>query len=242
MEIHRSPKAFLFDMDGTVLLSTQTPDESWQQVSSQIAPRLHLASEVLLQALRESYARHKREIINDPDRQRRDRLEPFAMEQEMVEQALIAIGVDNEPLAIEMVHAYEALRETYRELAPHALETLQTLQMQQKRLGLLTNGNATYQHRKIERHGLAAFFDCILIEEEFGLAKSDPRIYLAALEQLQASPQETWMVGDDLVFDIVTPQQLGITAIWFDPANRGLPKESKIRPDCTIHTLLELLS
>jgi putative hydrolase of the HAD superfamily len=242
MKMHRSPRAFLFDMDGTLLLSTQTPDESWQQVSSQFAPRLHLGSQMVLQALRVSYARHKREIINDPDRQRRDRLEPFAMEQEMVEQALLAVGVDDEPLTLEMVHAYEALRETYRELAPHALETLRTLQAQHKHLGLLTNGNATYQHRKIERHGLTAFFDCMLIEEEFGLAKSDPRIYLAALEQLQVTPQETWMVGDDLVFDIATPQQVGITAVWFDPANQGLPKESKIRPDYTIHTLLELLS
>lgn len=241
METRRSPKAFLFDMDGTLLLSTQTPDESWQLVCSQFAPLLHLSPHLLIQSLHESYIKHKRDIDNDADKQRQDRLDPFAMQQALVEQGLASVGMTNTELAIKMVQAYDTLRETHRELAPHTLDTLHKLRKQQKHLGLLTNGNASYQRRKIARHHLTAFFDTILIEEEFGVPKSDPRIYIAALEQLEVVPQETWMVGDDLFFDIATPQQLGITAIWFDPGEQGLPLKNTHRPDHVIHDLSDLL-
>lgn len=241
METRHSPKALLFDMDGTLLLSTQTPDESWQHVSSQFAPRLQLSPHMLVQALRESYIRHKRNISNDADEQRKDRLKPFAMQQAMVEQALASVGVANTGIAFEMVQAYEVLRELHRETAPDALSTLRMLRSQQKRLGLLTNGNATYQRRKIEHHRLAPFFDAILIEEEFGTPKSDPRFYMAALEQLEVTSQETWMVGDDLLFDIAAPQQLGITAVWFDPDRQGLLPTNAIQPDYVIHAISELL-
>ena len=93
----------------------------------------------------------------------------------------------------------------------------------------------------MNRHHLASYFDCIFIEEEFGAAKSDPSIYLAALEQLHVTPHETWMIGDDLAFDIATPQRLGIFSIWFDPAERGLPENSPVHPDHSIHVLTELL-
>jgi len=73
------------------------------------------------------------------------------------------------------------------------------------------------------------------------VAKPDPRIYLAALEQLQITPREACMVGDNLALDVGAPQQLGIPSIWFDPARRGLPEESSVHPDCIIHSLPELL-
>jgi putative hydrolase of the HAD superfamily len=107
-------------------------------------------------------------------------------------------------------------------------------------LALISNGNATYQREKIKRYQLAPFFDAILIEEEFGVAKPDPRIFLAALDQLHLSAQETWMVGDNLALDIAASQHLGISAIWCDYSRHGLPEGSSIHPDQIIHALPEL--
>lgn len=50
------------------------------------------------------------------------------------------------------------------------------------------------------------------------------------------------MVGDNLEWEVVTPQRLGIFAIWYDPAGKGLPEGSSIRPDRIIHALPELLN
>lgn len=40
--VNRAPKAVLFDMDGTLLITTQRSDQSWQQVRDQFAPHLGL--------------------------------------------------------------------------------------------------------------------------------------------------------------------------------------------------------
>lgn len=73
------------------------------------------------------------------------------------------------------------------------------------------------------------------------MAKSDPRIFLAALDHLHLAPQEVWMIGDDLAYDIAPAQQLGMIALWYDPSQQGLPEKSLIHPDKTIHILLELV-
>jgi putative hydrolase of the HAD superfamily len=139
-----------------------------------------------------------------------------------------------------MVRAFEALQEK-RQLTPSALETLQKLRERGLSLALISNGNATYQRRKIEQHHLAPFFDIILIEQEFGVAKPDQRIFFAALDQLHLTAQEAWMIGDDLTFDIAAAQQLGIFAVWCDVARHGLPEGSTIQLDRSIHLLPELL-
>ncbi len=229
-------------MDGVLLITTQRSDQSWQQVCQQFAPILDVAPEVLEQALRESREAYQREIEHNSEKQRRDRLEPFATRRETVEHALQHIGKENTTIATAMVYAYETIGNEHRHLAPHALDTLQQLRDLNIPLALISNGNASYQRQKIERHHLGSFFDIILIEEEFGVAKPDSRIFLATLDHLHVAAHETWMIGDDLMFDIAASQQLSIFAIWFDPSYKGLPKESFVHPDRIIHSLLELLA
>lgn len=228
-------------MDGTLLSETETPDQSWQKVCLQLAPQYTLSPEILLQAIRESYTAYKTAIKDDEEKQRRDRLDPFAVRVEMIEEALARVGKKDSQRASIMVHAYEALREAHRQLTPHALDTLQALRAKGIRLALLTNGNASYQRRKIQQHRLASWFDFILIEEEFGAAKSDTRIYEDALAQFHLPAQDVWMIGDDLAMDVATPQRSDILAIWFDPMIQGVPPASLIHPDHIIHQLPELL-
>ena len=77
---------------------------------------------------------------------------------------------------------------------------------------------------------------------EFGVGKPDQRVYLHALDQLKVQPEETWMVGDNLEWEVVIPQQLGIFAIWLDTLGKGLPENSSIHPDRVIRDLPELLT
>jgi hypothetical protein len=71
-------------MDGTLLSATETADQSWQKVCFHMAPHYHLAPEILLQAIRESYTTYKNAIQNDEKKQRRDRLDPFTVRLEMI--------------------------------------------------------------------------------------------------------------------------------------------------------------
>ena len=60
------------------------------------------------------------------------------------------------------------------------------------------------------------------------------------MEVLGVGPHETWMVGDNLEWAVVSPQRLGIHAIWHDGYGVGLPPDSPI-PDGIIRRLSELL-
>jgi putative hydrolase of the HAD superfamily len=49
------------------------------------------------------------------------------------------------------------------------------------------------------------------------------------------------MVGDNLEWEVVAPQRLGIYAIWMDVHGEGLPAGSTIKPDRIIRSLTELV-
>ncbi len=61
------------------------------------------------------------------------------------------------------------------------------------------------------------------------------------MEALGVSATDTWMVGDNLEWEVVAPQRLGIFAIWIDVHGDGLPAGSAVRPDRIIRSLTELL-
>jgi putative hydrolase of the HAD superfamily len=126
-------------------------------------------------------------------------------------------------------------------LFPDAHETLDRLKGLGIKLALITNGAAEPQRAKVVRFALEHRFDHIQIEGEHGFGKPEERAYNHAMEVLGVGPDETWMVGDNLEWEIVAPQRLGIYAIWHDGYGVGLPRNSPIRPDHITRRLAELL-
>ncbi len=76
---------------------------------------------------------------------------------------------------------------------------------------------------------------------DHGFGKPEERAYLHAMQALGVTARETWMVGDNLEWEVEAPQRLGIYAIWLDAHGQGLPAQSAIRPDRIIRSLTELL-
>ncbi len=235
---HHLPKAILFDMDDTILAYSQNADQSWQAVYERFGDRLSaLSPQAVVQAIKVSSS----EYWSDAERHRVGRLNLDKTRQTIVAGALAQLGIDDPSLPLEMALFYAVQREAAIQPFPEAIETLRELRRRQVRLALLTNGDATIQRRRIEKHELAPYFDCILIEGEFGLGKPDRRVYLYALRELGVKPDEAWMVGDNLEWEVAIPQELGMFAIWFDFAGTGLPAFSAVHPDRIIRSLAELL-
>ena len=124
---------------------------------------------------------------------------------------------------------------------PGAHETLDKLKELGVKLALVTNGAAAPQRAKVVRFALEHRFDHIQIEGEHGFGKPEEQAYVHALQSLGVEAHETWMVGDNLEWEVVAPQRLGIYAIWYDGYGVGLPPGSPIRPDRIISSLPELL-
>ena len=130
-----------------------------------------------------------------------------------------------------MADAYNALHDEELAMFPDAHETLDELKERGVKLALITNGAAAPQRAKVVRFALEHRFDHIQIEGEHGFGKPEERAYTHAMEVLGVVPHETWMVGDNLEWEVVGPQRLGIHAIWHDGYGVGLPPGSPIKPD-----------
>ena len=73
----------------------------------------------------------------------------------------------------------------------------------------LSNGNAD-----VQRVGIGRFFTAAISAREFGAAKPDPRIFVAAAGAAQVAPHEVLHVGDDPLLDVVGAVNAGMQAVW----------------------------
>lgn len=231
------PQAVLLDLDDTILDDTGSVHRCWRDAC--------VTHRALLEAidpdvLHETILRLGAWYWSDPDRHRTGRLDLMSARSTIVQMALADSGKDLPEVAARIAESYGAARDQAIRPFEEAIETVGWLRTSGCRLGLLTNGAGPAQRVKIDRYALAGLFDVVLIEGELGYGKPDPRVYERALTELRVSPRCTWMVGDNLEWDIMTPQQLGIFGIRVDRPGRGLPPTSAVRPNRVIQRLSEL--
>ena len=232
------PKAILFDLDDTIATWDAVSEQSWRDVCRRFAPRINgIDSSQLYAAIKEVRAWY----MSDKERHRYMRLNLELARREEVGMAFDRLSIQAPELANELADSYSIERERATFVLPGAVETLNHFRKNRFRLAMLTNGSSKVQRKKIERYGLAPFFDFILIEEELGFGKPDERVFLKALEKLNVTPAEAWMVGDDLERDIGGAKNVGIFGVWVDWRGTGLPSSASIRPDKIINAISELL-
>ena len=104
--------------------------------------------------------------------------------------------------------------------------------------GIVTNGSPN-QHVKCRAAGLDKLAPFIIVSEEAGYRKPDPRIFRDALEATGlTAPEEIMFVGDNPVADIDGAKRFGMKAAWL---RRGLQYPADLQPpDHTIDHITEL--
>jgi len=233
------PEAVCFDLDDTLIDFSANSVSAWNEaceLASGVTPYLDpraLALEVL--RVRDWY-------WSDADRHAVKRQNLRAASAEIVSMALANVGVEaGDELPRQIAERYRDLRDEAQVLMPGALESLARLRLQGVGMALVTNGSQADQRRKIERFGLAPYFDHIQIEGEFGLGKPHEPVYRHVIEQMGIQPQRSWFVGDNLEWDVLAPQRVGFTGIWVDYEGTGLPSGAPGRPHRTLRAVSELL-
>ncbi|GAA4843532.1 HAD family hydrolase [Paenibacillus vulneris] len=231
------PKAILLDMDDTILSYDHgvDTDSCWRRSfgSNPGCDPEDLLAEIKAAA---------RWYWSDPERHRIGRLDLYKARQDIVGMAMKKLDVENAPLVDTIAHTYGEERDKCVALFPDSIATIQALRQKGIKLALLTNGNAKPQWAKIHRFELAPLFDCVLVEGEFGIGKPDERIYLHALERLEVTAEEAWMVGDNFEWEVAAPQRLGIRGIWLDHKGAGVPAGATAVPHRILKSLGELLT
>ena len=229
-------KALLVDLDDTLLDYSGGADQSWVEACAVCCRASGIDPAVLVATIAET----RRWFWDDPVRQRRERLNMVGAWQHIVEFALERLGRSAPGLAAAIARDYAVRRREAMSLFPEALACLAELHRCGVPMAMVTNGDATQQRDKIERHRLAGYFDAILIEGEFGVGKPETAVYRHVLEALGAAPTDAWMVGDHLEWDVGAPQELGLRGVWMDRGGRGLPPNSAVQPHRIIRSLHEL--
>ena len=195
---------------------------------------LHAAAEAVVDAARHFWSdreRHREGRLNIPHTMRR-----------IVRTALSeSTALDHEVLdRIADDYRTEQVRRTT--FFPGAIETLEGLRARGVLLALTTNGAAEPQRAPVERFGLAPHFDHVQIEGELGIGKPEPEAYHHAVRTLGATIEESWIVGDNLEWEVAVPKTLGFHTIWRDPLGRGLPDHATTAPDRILVHLPDILS
>lgn len=231
------PKAILLDLDDTIIAFDTVSRKSWLAAASEISQNLDgLTSEELVKSIQE----HARAFWSDPVRHRKWRQNLVGARQIVVEQTFLDLGILDQELAINLARRFSEIKEEALYLFPGAVDAIKKMRDLGIRLALVTNGSSHSQRLKIERFSLGGFFDQILIEGEQGIGKPDPVIYKRALSLLSVEANDTWMIGDNIIWDVIAPQGLGIKGIWIrDPLKKKLT-ESTGKPFLEIERLSEI--
>ena len=232
------PPFLLFDLDDTIVRFSSGPGDLWEELSGPFAPRLGVDAEKLLAALHQAAGA----FWSDPVTMDAGRLELVVSRRAIVARALGELGCTQEDVGRELADAFTWTREERVAPLPGAVETLELLRSRGHRLGLVTNGSGEFQRRKLARYDLESYFEDIRIEGEQGIGKPHPPVFARALEALGARPEQTWMIGDNLVADIAGAQALGMGGVWVDIRRAGLPDSPPARPDVVVRAVSELVA
>ncbi len=238
------PKAILFDLDDTLISAYNRPDLAWHTIAHEFSVELHPHDPAEVAAAINLAA----DIFwADAERHRVGRLQLLDARATIIADAFAAMAKagrtpPGDPVVPKMAARYNAFRDEQMHLFDGAHHVVDTFRARGVLLALITNGAAAPQRAKVERFELTHRFDHIQIEGEHGFGKPEERAYRHALDALGVAAAETWMVGDNLEWEVIAPQRLGIHAIWHDVVGEGVPEGSLARPDRVIRSLMELLA
>jgi putative hydrolase of the HAD superfamily len=108
------------------------------------------------------------------------------------------------------------------------------------RLGVLTNGDAAQQRKKLLHVGLAAELPEVIASSEVGVAKPDAEIFHIGCARLRLAPHDVAYVGDRLDTDAVAATDAGLHGIWLNRGGDSTPAEPPVIQ--SLHDLPALLT
>jgi HAD superfamily hydrolase (TIGR01662 family) len=143
----------------------------------------------------------------------------------------------------EAMNAMYSVSQEYWNLEIDTTPTLEWLQSNGYRLGLISNASDKDDvYSLLQQFKLTNFFEQIIISAEFGLRKPHKEIFQEGLSLFSCEPQDCFMVGDRLDMDILGAKQIGMTSIWISrrSIHKGNGHLYDVIPDYEIQSLEEL--
>jgi len=151
-------------------------------------------------------------------------------------QSLLHFSIDEKDLSVTLNDLYVQRCSSKTNLVPHSKEILEYLSKSYI-LHIITNGFIEAQNLKLEKSGIRPFFSEVIIADEVGVTKPDPRIFHHAIESSSAELNESIMIGDDFEADVLGAKNVGMDQIYYKKEASDIEKE---QATFTIEHLAEL--
>ena len=152
---------------------------------------------------------------------------------------LAEYGIDDKNLAEQFGLAYIKQSPLKTGLFPFSYEVLSYLKNKHT-LHIITNGFEEVQHIKLAASDLKQYFDVVVTSEKVGVKKPNVKIFEFALEQANAKAEQSIMIGDDLVVDVLGAEKVGMQGIHFNP-NKEKQKKEVVHEIFCLSELMTLL-
>lgn len=209
-------RAVLFDLDNTLYPEEQFVASGFRAVANCLTEHTNLAAETL-----------EKKMWHTLHTQGRGRV---------FNKLLVELDLDSRVWLRTLVLVYRSHQATLS-LFPGVATALATLKDHGLRLGLVTDGVASVQRRKIAALDLERYMDVIVCTDELGAGCAKPSTvpFEAATTLLRVAANETIYLADDISKDFAGPNRLGMKSIQVGLSRLVGVKPSQASDDPAFH-------
>lgn len=155
---------------------------------------------------------------------REEKIDKNSLRFARLKDAFDALGIQISTAQIyKLSEEYINYLSTFNHLFEGTIQILDYLQPNYT-LHIITNGFKEVQHGKLNKSGIAHYFETVTNSELAGVKKPNPKIFKLALHMAKASKAESLMIGDNLEADILGAVNFGIDALCFNYHKDSIPR------------------
>lgn len=136
---------------------------------------------------------------------------------------------------------YEREKLQNLELYPGVKDTLDELKKQGLKLAIITDADSYHALARLTRVELLDSFDTLIAADMTGTKKPDPAHFVFAMQALGTRPEESLVVGDSILRDIVPARKLGMKTAYASYGDWRPPEEMDLCFDFRLDTFSDLL-
>lgn len=116
----------------------------------------------------------------------------------------------------EVANLFQRQLPTHADLLPGAMDFMEKVHGKLK-IALVSNGLSATQRGRLSLCPFTPLLDAVIISEEIGVSKPNPRMLDIALDALGCTDRrEAVMLGDSLTADIAAANTAGVDSIWLN--------------------------
>ena len=230
-------KVLIFDMDDTLINHGHVTKQTWIQTVKDMAEEFHLNIDA--NRIGGEIGDVSDAIFDSEERRPKGNYDIREFRTSVIKEAFGNLGYQNDEVIDYLLDHYDDNKHKLVYVFEDVFNTLKELKNRGYIIAMLTNGDKEFQWEKINRLGFPPYFDHIFVSGEHNINKPERSAYELVARTCGYSLEESCMIGDNYLWEVVAPIQYGMKAVWMNKFHKA--KKGDIEPDYMIENISELL-